>query len=392
MKKNIIKFLILIFITWLGFLAFYLFALPKISTDVKILDWIVKSVEKNMNAELVIQNPYLETSVKPELRFRIDFLSLKKDGELLLNLKNIDTKINFYKIFQKKISVEKLGADEIYANINELQNLKMKDGKKKSGKSFFKINCSNALFYIKNLHVQYITPKQVKIKLLAKDLEISDSREPKMLHFKVFLDLYHNNEHLKLLIKDWDNVYFKDRKLHADNLKFKINNSVVNLNLLLDEKNHYDLKINSDKFEIDNVKRFLDTDILMPNSHEFVACFKDFTGDFDFKVNITDKDLNGYLKVNKIGAKLIPVANLPLTVTKGIITINSKDIEIKNFEGYYGSAVKNIIKMAGLIEDYAKTSKTEINVEGTAYDEFARYLSKIAGMKINVIMRLPILK
>ena len=153
----------------------------------------------------------------------------------------------------------------------------------------------------------------------------------------------------------------------------------------MDEHNHFDLKVNSDKFEIDNIKRFLDTDLLMPNSHEFVACFKDFTGDFDFKVNITDEDLNGYLKVNKIGTKLIPVADLPLTVTKGLITINSNDIELKNFEGFYGSSARNIIKMVGLIEDYEKTAKTEINVEGTAYDEFAKYLSKIAGMKINII-------
>ena len=385
MKKNIIKLLVLIFITIIGFLAFYLFALPKISTDVKLLEWIVKSVEKNMNAELVIQNPYLETSIKPEIKFSIEFLSLKKDGELLLNLKNIDTKINFYKILQRKISIEKLGADEIYANVNELQNLKIKDSKKKKGKPFFKPDFYDALLYIKNLHVQYTTPNQVKMKLLAKDLKISDSHEPKTVHFKVFLDLFHKNEHLRLLIKDWDRVYFKDRQLHADDIKFLINKSEVAMNLLLDEKNHFDFKINSDKFEIDNIRRFLNTDLLMPNSHEFVACFKDFTGDFKFKVNITDKDLKGYLKVNKVGAKLIPVADLPLNVTKGLITINSNDIELKDFEGFYGSAAKNIIKMTGVIKDYTKTSATEINVEGTAYDEFAKYLSKIAGMKINVI-------
>ena len=384
MKKNINKVLILGFIAVIGFLVFYLYALPKMVTDIKLLEWFEKAVAKNMNAELVINNPHLETSIKPEIGFGVDFLSLKKDDELLLSLKNFDTKINFYKILKRKITLEKLGADEIYANINKLQNLKMEKSKKKQGKSFFKFDCYYTLFYIKNLNIQYETPKQVKIKLLAKDLEISDSREPKMLRFKMFLDLFHKDEHLSLLIKDWDSVYFKDRKLHADNVKFKVNNSVVNMNLLLDEKNHFDLSFDSDKFEIDNVRRFLNTDLLMPNSHEYVACFKDFAGDFKFKINITDEDLRGFFKVNKISAKLIPVADLPLTVSKGIITINSKDIELKNFEGYYGTAIKNVIKMTGLIEDYGKTAKTDIDIEGTAYEEFAKYLSKIAGMKINI--------
>ena len=69
----------------------------------------------------------------------------------------------------------------------------MKESKKKNSKSFFKLDCYNALLYIKNLHVQYVTPRHVKMKLLAKDLEVSDLNEPKMIHFKVFLDLYHNN-------------------------------------------------------------------------------------------------------------------------------------------------------------------------------------------------------
>ena len=44
----------------------------------------------------------------------------------------------------------------------------------------------------------------------------------------------HNNEHLKLFFLDRDTVYFKDRKLHADNFKFKVENSEITVNFLLD--------------------------------------------------------------------------------------------------------------------------------------------------------------
>ena len=385
--KKLLKISLIVFVT-IFILAgtFYLYGLPKLISNDGFINFVEKSVAKNMNAELVINTPQLNTSIKPEISFSIDSLSLKKDGELLLNLKNIDTKFNFYKILKRKITLEKLGADEIYVNVNELKNLKVKEEKaKEKKKSFFSFDCFNTLFYIKNLTILYTTPKEVKIKLLAKDMEISDSREPKMLHFKVYMDLFHNDEHLRIFLKDKDKVFFKDKKLHAEDFKFWVNHSEVTVNFLMDKNNHYDLTVNSDKFEIDNVRRFLNTDLLISNGHEFVSCFKDFTGDFKFKINITDEDYNGYLKVNKIGAKLIPVADIPLTVTKGLININSEDIELKGFEGFYGAKVKNNIKMSGTVKDYSKTAKTEIDIEGTLYDEFAKYLSKIANIKINIV-------
>ena len=387
MNKFLRKIILSVLTILLILLLFYLFALPKIIASESFLNFIQNSVNKNCNAQLIITNPILKTSIKPEISFSVDSLSIKKDNETLLNLQNFDTKISFYKFFKKQITLDKLGADDIYVDINKLQELKFKNQQKKEKKrkSFFKITCFNTLFYIKRCAILYQTPKGVRINLLSKDLEISNTREPKFLHFKVFLDLIHNNDHLKFFIKDVDNVYFKDRKLHADNLKFRVEKSDILLDFLMDEKNHFNLSLKSDNFEIDNVRRFLNTDILIPNSHEFVSCFKNFTGDFKFKVSITEKDLNGFLMVNKIGAKLIPIANIPLTVSNGLITLNSQDIEIKDFEGYYGSNSKNKIGMDGFIKNYSKTADTQININGTVYDEFAKYLSKIAGIKINIV-------
>ena len=385
MKKFIKWSLITISLFTVLVLTAYLYVIPNLISNNNFLEFIKSAAKNNLNAELSITNPVLKTSLKPEITFSVDNLSLKKNGELLLNLQNIDSKINFYKFFARKITLEKLGADDIYIDINELQNLKIKKEKeKKKKKAFFKVECFNTLFYIKQATVLYVSEKGVKAKLLARNLEISDGREPKFLHFGIFLDLVHKNEHLKLFFLDKNKVYFKDRKLHADDFKFYVEKSKITVNFLLDEKNNYDLTVSSDKFAIDNVRRFLNTDLLIPNGHEYVSCFKDFKGDFNFKINLNNKGLNGFLKVNQIGAKLIPLADLPLSINKGLITLNSNDIEIKDFDGFYGMNKKNKISLEGSVKDYSKTAETDISLKGIIYDEFAKYLSKLAGMKINV--------
>ena len=108
-------------------LLFYLFALPKIVSSIKFSNFIQNYFSKNSNAQLTISNPVLKTSIKPEISFKVEALLIKKDDETLLNLKNFDTKVSFYKIFQRQITLDKLGADEIYIDVNNLQNIKFKN-------------------------------------------------------------------------------------------------------------------------------------------------------------------------------------------------------------------------------------------------------------------------
>lgn len=387
MKNTIKKILIACIILYSLWLVFYLWLLPNMVSNQAVLNLVSKTMKKTLGADFVVTNSVLKTSLKPEIIFSVDNLSLKKDGQLLLNLQNIDSKMNFKKIFSRKLVLEKLGADDIYIDVNGLQNLKVEKTQKKKQpqKPFFSLDCFNTLFYIKNATVLYINEKGVKMRALARNLEISDKREPKMLHFGVFLDFNYNDEHLRIFFKDQNNVYFKDKKLHINDLKFKIEKSEMVMNLLLENKNNYNLTFNSNNFEIDNVRRFLNTDLIIPNGHEYVSCFKDFSGDFQFDIKLTNDGLNGVLTVNKIKSKLIPLADIPLTVTQGVITLNSNDIVLKDFKGYYGKNQKNKIFMNGLIADYSKTAVTDIFVEGDVYNEFAKYLSKIANVNIEVI-------
>ena len=392
MIKSLIKRLPLILLSILVLLTAlilfsYLYLLPKIVSSPKVISFIENSVSKNCNAELIITNPVLKTSLKPVVSFKTPSVTLVKDGETLLNLQNFDIEINFSKLLLKKIKLSKIGADEIYIDVNKLQNLKVKESKddKDSGNLPVSFDCINTLFYIKKCAILYETTNGVKTKLLAKNMEVSQGVEPKLLHFGIYLDLYHNNEHLRLFFKDDNNVYFKDRKLQANNFKFRVNRSEITVNAYMDEKHRYNVNLQSDKFDIQNVNRFLSTNLVIPNGTDITGCFNKMKGDFNFNITLTDKDINGLMKVNRLSADLIPVANLPLTVTKGSIIFDSKNIDLKDFAGFYGSNAKNNVEMSGKVADYAKTADTKITIKGKAYDEFAKYLSKLAGIKISLV-------
>ena len=98
---------------------------------------------------------------------------------------------------------------------------------------------------------------------------------------------------------------------------------------------------------------------------------------------MTNKGLNGTVKANRITSKLVPLADIPFTMTKGVITLDDKNIQVKDIEGYYGSKSSNKISMYGDVKDYAKTAKTELFVTGDATSELGSYISKVAGCKIS---------
>lgn len=365
-------------------LIIYLAVIPAVVKNPTFLDFVKNTVQENCGAELIVSNPSIKTSLKPIIAFKTESMSLTKDGEMLLNLQNFDSEISFAKIFSKTITLNKLGADDIYVDVNKLQNLSIKESEQEQKPSDFKVDWLSALLYVKKCAVIYNTNKNVMVKLLAKDIEITESREPKFLHFGVFLDFYYDKQHLKLFFKDRDNVYIKDKKLIFDNFKFLVNHSEITVKADMCEK-HSDIAFSCDNFEMKNIVQIMETNLLIPNGKEIMSCFKDMNGFFKFKIKLCDDDLSGTVKVTKINTKLRPLADLPLTVTKGLILIDPKNITMKDFEGYYGVSKKQEIKMTGVVKDYMKTAKSELLITGTAYDEFTRYISKLAGFRIKIV-------
>lgn len=390
-KKTLKILLIPVTITILTIFTFfsYLIILPAIINSQSFWNTVQNCLKSVCDAELIIYKPYLKTSLSSHLVFKTDSFYLAKNEKVLLSVQNLDFECNFSEILNKKLILEKVGADELYIDINNLSSLKIKPSETTDQSSDFIIDWFNSVFYIKKCAITYNTPQNVLIKLLAGNISLAKNNEKRFLRFATLVDIDFKNERLRLLLKDNDNIYIKDHKLFIDDFNLKINKSNIKINAVADKYNHFDLSLSSDKFDIANIDKFLRTNMLIPNGDEVMNCFQNLSGDFNFNVNITENSLNSTVNVNKITGQLIPLANIPLTINKGSITVNSQDIQLKDFKGFYGSSKINEVAMYGTIKNYPKTADTELIITGSAYDELASYISKLAGSKINIVKNAP---
>lgn len=364
-------------------LLLYLIVLPKVVATPEVWEYVNKIVKETCGAELVVSNPCLKTSLKPEIAFDIDGLTLIKDGETLLNVKNMQSGVNFAKIFAKEIKLQKFGVDDLYVDMNKLQHLKIKEGEQVEQKPCpIKIDWFDSLLYVKRCIFIYESPQKVMMKFLAGDISLDMSGEPRYLHFKSLLDMEHNKDRLRLEFWDKDTVYIKDKKLIFDKFKFFVNNSEIVLDANFNQDGKYKLDLSSKKFSIQNVDKFMRTNMLVANGSDVMNCFKDLAGDFSFDVKMSDSAFGAVVKVNKIVGKLVPLANIPLTISKGLIIVDPQNITISDFDGFYGHQVKNKIGLFGNVFDYATKADTNLFITGDAYDELAQHISKLAGIRI----------
>ncbi len=382
----------LIFSTVLiGLVAFfsflYLWLIPNIVSNPDFLNFVQNSVKEICGAELIVENPVLKTRISPTISFKTDKISLIKNGTTLLDVKNFDCEFSLIKIFQKKIVLKKLGSDEIYADINALQTLTMKEQEEQKP-SEFKVDWLSSLLYVKKCMILYKANDKVSIKLLARDLEISSEREPKHIHFGIFVEINNQNDKLRLAFKDFDKVYIKDKKLIVDNFEFIVNRSRVYIDSIADEK-HFDFRIHSDNYDIKSIQQFLNSNLVIPNGSDVLACFKDLNGNIRFDFNFNKKGMKGEVNTNKINFKLIPLANMPVTVTDGKLILDSNNIDIQGFKGHYNNKLANKIEMSGKVTDYTKKVDTMLAITGDATNDFARYVSQLANCKITLKGKTP---
>lgn len=380
-KVGIISGLVAILI--IAILIFtYIVALPKLVSNEQFLNYLTQAVKEQVGADLIVEKPVLKTNFSPIINFKTNKISLIKNGKTLLDVENFDTEFSLAKILQKKIILKKLGSDEIYADINALQTLSMKEPEEQKT-SEFKVDWLSSLLYVKKCMILYKANDKVSIKLLARDLEITSEREPKHIHFGILVEINNQNDKLRLGFRDFDKVYIKDKKLIVDNFEFIVNRSKVYVDSVADEKN-FNFRIHSNNYDIKSIEQFLNSNLVIPNGSDVLACFKDLKGNIKFNFDFTKKGMNGTVGVNKIDFKLIPLANMPISVTDGSLTLDSNNIDIKGFKGFYDNRIANKVEMSGVVKDYTKKADTTLAITGDATNNFANYVSKLANCKLTL--------
>lgn len=390
--KNCLKFIkilsvVLGVITALaGFvLLTYLKLIPLAVSHNYTINYVQNFVKESMGAELVLEKPVLRTYLAPQIGFGIEKLSLTKDKKELLKLEHLDTEISFAKILEKAIVLNKINIGSIFADTNGLMALGQAPEGEQQQPSDWTVEWLDSVLSLDNCLILYDFDKDTHIKIDGRNMLITSQREPKLVHFDLGININKGKHNVKIALKDEDKVYIKDHKLFIDKANLAINNSKVFIDAESDQKNNFKASVYSNKFDVKNVVELLETDIVIPNGGEMLAFFKDINGNFDFKINMSNTDLDGDINLNKASLKVIPVNNLPVFVSGGKVKITNTDITLSDFKGRYGSLAKNVFKFDGTIKDYTKSVDTYIEATGIATNDLTKnYLSPLVGVPLTL--------
>lgn len=125
--KSILKFCLTstVLLAFVGALPFviYLYVLPYAVSNPKVINYAENIVEKAYpETKIEIKNPYLKTSLTPEVEFGVENLSIyTKKNPKILTVQNFDTSLSLKEILKKKnIIINMVEAESIFVDVNKL--------------------------------------------------------------------------------------------------------------------------------------------------------------------------------------------------------------------------------------------------------------------------------
>ena len=367
--------------------GFYLKGLPYIVSNEHFINYVEDVVTKQTGAEFDLDKPVLVTHLNPQIQFKAKQISLRNKKANLLDIENLDTEFSFAQIFDKKLIINKVVLDYFYADVNKILDLPiLKQEKKEQQKSDFIVDILHSYMAVKNAVVVYRLDKTTNINVNAKNVGIDDKIAKKKVKYNVVVDITKGKEKLHIVTSDNDNVYIQNQeKLFIKNSQVLVNKSKLFIDGNVDAKGNFNFDVASKKFAISEVLYLLNSQIIANNIPELLVYFKDISGDFDFNFNITNKDMKGNINLNKLTFKLVPIANLPILLNGGKISLDMNQVTLKDFKGYYDNKPYNTMNFYGTVKDYMKSIDTDLKGKAIVTNDFAKkYLSKMLSYPIEI--------
>ncbi len=392
MKKLLLKISIgiVVIAVLLALLAgiFYIKILPFAVKNPKVISKIENTAEKYADVKLNIVNPQLITSFSPEISFSADKIAISKDNEKLFEADKLKTDFSLSEIFKKTVYVKNFGVDNIFADVYKLEHLFSNNQQNnKHQKNDWKFDLYDSVLYLNNSLIIYKLSYNTEIEIKADNLEADNTQKTeRFIHFNINADIKKNNNTVHIAFSDDNKVVIKNKHIYINDCPLTINKSKMFFNAQASNDKDYIIEIYAKRFFIPDVIKLLQTNIIENNINDILQIINDIKGDFDFSVKITNNNLNGNIKLNKISAKIIPLSNLPFTLSSGDIVLNSKDLYLKNFNGYYNGKKSNDFNFEGSVKDYLKSLDTRITMVSAITNDFVKdYLSKTAGISLSLI-------
>ena len=368
--KIIISLITFVLILFFCLALFYMKGLPLLVSNQKVINFVQNTVKETINANLTIEKPVLKTDVLPLLKFKAYKISLSKDKQILLDIYDLDLGLSFKDIFKKKIILDKLTAESVFADINSLMDLAPQNTEKKEKKSNWGFEIDDSILGVQSANIMYSINPDTLIDLRGEGIKVDNTEKIRRgVLFNLFAKVMRGENSVDLALSDNNNVYFYDKKFHVEHCPLSINNSAIFIDLLADKKQNFDINLYSDNFNLQDILDFLDTQVIENKVSDSLVYFSDIKGNLDFKLNIKKDDLNGNFKINNLSAKIRDVDNIPVTLSQGNIDLTSDEIKLSGFEGYYDNNEKNKIKFEGTVKDYLKSIDTDIVADASVRND-----------------------
>ena len=374
---------IILLIAVLALCIIYKFVIPSIVNSQKAACIIEKQAKKVFNADVQIKNIKLKTGLN--IAFTVEKLTVDKEGKNYLTLSDIDTLFSLNHLYKRNIIVKKILAKDIYVDLYNLMKLLPKSEKKKKKKSIIKLDFYNTLLGVKNVTLIYHSP-DFNIDLEAKHAIFDRTDDRKYLHLVFDLHLQKNDHKIDISANDKNRIFMENHVAYIKDFPIEIDDSCIIINAFMTNKGKYELNVSAKNFNAEDVSNIFNSNLIVADGSQMLKPIKDIKGKVDFNVNLVQDKLNGNIQIKEVCLKIIPLLDMPVKITQGTINIGEKDIEYKDFKGYYNNKTSNTLSMEGYTKDYKNTCNTKLDSDiFITNDLFKNYLSKMLGSHVEIV-------
>ncbi len=362
----------------------YLVLLPQLIKSNFLMKTLNKITYDFTKLELIYDSAQLKTYFSPKIDFEIKSLYLKKENNILLELKDFKTSISFNQIFSKKIKLNKLLATTLIIKADKLiEAIEIKETQtKKQKKSDWLIDIYDSQIKLDEMELSYKQNGTV-FDLYSRDIALTQDNDKKNLEFNFEAIISRGSKiYANIASSSINEVSIYCDKLKIDNLLVLINDSRL---LLSSEINKNNILVNakSDKFTLADIFNIINSNIIIPNGETILKPLQKPNGQVSFNVSSNNGELSGYININNTKACIKDVSCIPVNISKGKILISKNKIDFIDLIGYYGKNRKNNVKIYGDIKDYYKTFDSNITIDTVITNEFFKdYLAKLINQTV----------
>ena len=150
----------------------YLKVLPWAVSNPKVISYVENIVEKAYYVNVDIEQPYIKTSMSPEVQLGVKGFKLSGNSSEVLSVKDLDLDLSFKDILSKKtVTINSVSLDNIYADVNKVLNLPfLKQEQKPQQPCEYSVDIFHSNLAVNNIDIVYSIDKSTNVILNTKGI------------------------------------------------------------------------------------------------------------------------------------------------------------------------------------------------------------------------------